>query len=134
MRSRVNNLRVHTGRFSGIPFEDRVCEHCSDWEGHEQVAGCVREPEDEEHLVMRCDKYRAERKDMYADLGWAPTGHAEGDEVVFGWLIGGGTAGGGQDGRSEEVRGGDAVSAQGVGREGHGNDSECEWAPAGYDR
>jgi hypothetical protein len=126
LRSGVSNLRVHVGRFSGLPWADRVCKHCSDWAG--QFDGCIHETENEEHLVMRCDKYRNERADMYGQLRWEKTGQerASSDDVVFAWLVGEGPQG--------ENAGSKTVRCTAVMRflrrvwSKRVNDSECWWA------
>ena len=33
LRSGVHGLAVHVGRFSGVEYEGRLCEHCRDWDG-----------------------------------------------------------------------------------------------------
>jgi hypothetical protein len=127
LRSGVANLRAHTGRFTKpapTPFEERVCDHCSDWQG--QLEGCVREPEDGEHLVMRCDKYRAERADMYVDLGWGPAGHVEGDTKVFDWLIGDGFPGEDKAAAAKRCAAVMRFLRRAWGK--RANDSECDWA------
>ena len=124
LRSGVSNLRVHTGRFIGMPWGERVCKHCSEWAG--RFAGCVHETEDETHLVMRCDKYRVERAALYVDMGWGPLGNTSSDGEVFQWLVG--------DGPQGETADDKAVRCTAVMRflrrvwSQRLVDSECHWA------
>ena len=117
---------MHVGRFSGMPWADRVCKHCIDWAG--RFGGCIHKTENEEHLVMRCDKRSNERADMYGELGWEKTGQerASSDDVVFAWLVGEGPQG--------ENAGSKTVRCTAVMRflrrvwSKRVNDSECWWA------
>jgi hypothetical protein len=100
LRSGVSSLRVRTSSFSQTAWEERVCDTGSDWAG--TYEGCVHETEDEEHLVMRCDKYKNEMTDMYKNIGWETTGHAANDDVVFAWLMRDGPHG--EDAKDRTVR------------------------------
>jgi len=50
LRSGVLPLEIETGRWRGVPADERLCMLCND--------GSV---EDEYHFVLECDKYREKR-------------------------------------------------------------------------
>jgi hypothetical protein len=105
LRSGVHGvgLAVHVGRWRGIPHAERRCEYCFDWcEDRDESVRPTNEVEDDEHLVMRCGKYRKERKDMWGDLGeW--TARYQGTEL-FQYLIGDGPPGEGEKGRRNRCK------------------------------
>ena len=52
-RISCHKLKVETGRYCGIPCEERICTSCS-----------LNEVEDEIHFLFRCPKYENERQNM----------------------------------------------------------------------
>ncbi len=44
-------LKLETGRYTGIPVEDRLCS-------------CGEEVETEEHFLLRCPHYNGERNEL----------------------------------------------------------------------
>lgn len=103
LRSGVHGLAVHVGRWRKIPYEQRRCEYCFDWcEDKDETFRTTNEVENEEHLVLRCGKYRKERKDMWNDLGgW--TERYQGTEL-FQHLIGDGPPGEDEEGRRSRCK------------------------------
>merc|ERR1711954_220631 len=50
LRSGASELKIESGRSEGLPREERICDLCE------------REVEDEEHFLLRCEKYEKERE------------------------------------------------------------------------
>ena len=50
-------IQIETGRYRGIPKEERLCQHCD-----------LRVIEDEMHLLLYCSKYKDLRKGFYETI------------------------------------------------------------------
>ena len=66
LRGGTAELRVETGRWSGLQREERICKQCS-----------LGEVEDEAHFVLRCEALSEERRNLLRHM-----------ELVDGWQDG----------------------------------------------
>src|SRR6185312_13926436 len=72
LRSGTHLLAVHTGRFSGIPLEQRYCVFCD-------AAGAI---EDEQHFLLHCSNYGTERVTLYHTVTQLVLCHGHGAHTV----------------------------------------------------
>ena len=66
LRGGTAELRVKTGRWSGLQREERICRQCA-----------LEEVEDEAHFVLRCEALSEERRNLLRHM-----------ELVDGWQDG----------------------------------------------
>ena len=72
LRVGTAELRVETGRWSGLQKEERICKQCA-----------FGEAEDEAHFVLRCEALSEERRNLRGIWSWWIGGKMERKELSW---------------------------------------------------